>query len=315
MLPVRGAGTAKSRTEMRIVLFKGGGLLHSDCSGSPDSETLPKKAGERKVRLLPLHFVAIVPIILGMSAPLNSSAIRDESFLDSTVYRYSGNLNAAAPQMTLFLHGFPAESGKNEDLAAEVAGSLHQDVYLLHYRGLGNALGSFSFAGSIREALAVARTLLDRYPERNLNLVGHSWGGLVALNLLTEVSEARIHRVFLMAPLTFLPPPELHGILAAGYVDRERRRGRSVDEGALAQDFETVRRDHAPVDLIPRLGAVCKRTKIVQGIEDTIVPSSATRAFVARCVPAPFYEEFTESHWFADRSRIRRLCREWLVGT
>ena len=56
----------------------------------------------------------------------------------------------ASGRPVILLHGFPADSAKNEDLAEAMRDQLGADVFMPHQPGLGDSPGTFSFEGALR---------------------------------------------------------------------------------------------------------------------------------------------------------------------
>lgn len=102
----------------------------------------------------------------------HSKIFFDENFAEY----YPGN---RAKSAVLFLHGYPANLGdKNRDL---INSKCDYDQYIIHHVGLGNSKGEFSFKKSISACKKIYDLLKEKY--QFVTIVGHSWGGFVALNI------------------------------------------------------------------------------------------------------------------------------------
>ncbi len=210
-------------------------------------------------------------------------------------------------QAILLFHGFPAyRATKNLDLAERLHHHFQRDVFLLHYRGLGESRGVFRFTEAIREAYALVDRLVEKEGFEPLAIVGHSFGGLVALNTAAEKAE-KVRTAILLSPLCDLDPQQdlytwiLRGVreeLPGVYGDRS--------EAAVLADLETIRSDYSPMKKAPSL-APHLRLGFIQALQDDTTPASATRALVARFAAPPPYLELDLDHSFTqDRARLVR---------
>ena len=151
---------------------------------------------------------------------------------------FGSDLGSNTP-LTVSLHGFPAvRSKQNVEIAERLAEQLQSRVEVLFYSGLGIAPGIFRFQDCLREVTAHFRELVQKHPDRSLDIVGHSWGGFLALAMAqVEPVAARLRKMVLISPLLRFAPlasatvgiyeyvrtnPELHfgevSELAADYV-------------------------------------------------------------------------------------------------
>jgi uncharacterized protein len=105
------------------------------------------------------------------------------SRINAIVYLAAGG---GTHPVVVFLHGYPGNE-KNLDLAQAVRRAGYHAVYF-DYRGMWGSGGTFSFARGLEDAAAVlawVRTPSNaakyRFDLRRIALVGHSYGGWVAL--------------------------------------------------------------------------------------------------------------------------------------
>ena len=100
----------------------------------------------------------------------------------------------------VFLHGFPgARSEQNREVAQKVSNLTGREAIVLLYAGVDDKSRMFTFKGCIDEVQAYFADLLKREPRR-IDLVGHSWGGFLALTLIEKFAN-RLSHVVLMSPL------------------------------------------------------------------------------------------------------------------
>jgi esterase/lipase len=104
------------------------------------------------------------------------------------------------PKGTVFiLHGYPSLGRKNYDFA-EVVAANNYEVYVPHYPGLGLSKGQFGFLRSYESVRKLIYAV--KINENNkLSIIGHSWGGYLALLNSDLIDDTAIF----LAPLPRLP--------------------------------------------------------------------------------------------------------------
>lgn len=202
------------------------------------------------------------------------------------------------------LHGFPAETPvrpeweKNQDIAARIAQSVPVDVYLSHYRGLGKSPGPFSFQGSISDSLDLAKDILKREAYRTLHIIGHSWGALVAMNVVRGVGGLS-GRIILLSPFNDIPSDDvLKRVLMEVCADVPIRFEAGDIQGAV-QEIRAVAQDGDPRRIAAEITTVQGQVTIVQAILDEGVPRDSTREFVKYFRIEPEYIEVESDHKFS----------------
>jgi pimeloyl-ACP methyl ester carboxylesterase len=213
----------------------------------------------------------------------------------------------------LFLHGFPGQTGKNEDLAEAMCSRTGLNAHVIHYSGLGKSPGKFSFSRSIRESVQLARELIRTEGYERLILVGHSWGGLVALNVMSQF-PGLIHKMVLLCPLSRFPGPAAVEAQIMTFVDSQRSAGREYGVQELLDDVQIVLRHHDPRSFVARLAFKPKQVMIIQGTADTVVTPSDTRRFVTQFPIPPELVELNQDHWFPDRDKLAEICERFLTS-
>ena len=117
---------------------------------------------------------------------------------------------------------------------------------------------------------AMTFTLLDKYGLGNVILIGHSFGGRVAIDMASGDSRSRIDA--LAATMLPLPP-----ISATAFL-RDRRRGADVtkyyspDWLALPERMRGVFSRIVSLDLTARLGDIVCPTALIWGVRDKETP-------------------------------------------
>jgi pimeloyl-ACP methyl ester carboxylesterase len=132
-------------------------------------------------------FALVVAVLAAFSA-FAQPASMDELAIPSQGYRMNGLVYLAAGAsphpVVVFLHGYPGNE-KNLDLAQAVRRAGFDAVYF-DYRGMWGSGGTFSFAHGLEDAQTVlgwvrANASKYHFDTRRIAIVGHSFGGWVAL--------------------------------------------------------------------------------------------------------------------------------------
>ncbi len=219
--------------------------------------------------------------------------------------------SSPADEAYLFLHGFPAVRGKNEDLAEAIAETVDKDVYLIHYEGLGQSKGDFSFSRSIEASKDFAEYLLQKNRYQKLHLVGHSWGGLVAVNLKYFLRE-KIGELIFMAPFTNLPNEEKARAIL-NYTKAEYPNiADHLDVEKLVLELSQIRENSHPWKIAKKLDMSPNQILILQGLNDDEVEPRDTRYFAELMPAGSTYIESDDDHGFSDRLRLKSTVLGWI---
>lgn len=221
--------------------------------------------------------------------------VRDGFYCDCLFYSsYGGGSDHAF----FFFHGFPSNTGKNEDLACHLASNY--DVHLMHYAGLGKSCGRFSFLGAINDAVAFVNHVNRKKNYRYISLLGHSFGGYVSICVANELG--RVENLVLLAPVLEVPAPEV--VVAVVEEFRAEQEGYSAQE--LCRSVEAVRG-------IELNAAVCSDIYVLHGKRDEVLNPVTTREIIQRRKMAVTYEEPDADHWFTDyRTELMHKISSWL---
>lgn len=148
--------------------------------------------------------VATDPVAIDAQAPAALRPVQIESS-GSRMFGVLYLAQGAGPHPTaILLHGFPGNE-RNTDLAQALRRA-GWNVLLFQYRGAWGSEGKFSFGGAIADARAaidfLSATAADnRVDMRSVVLIGHSFGGFVALN--EAVADPRVAGVVFIAGASF----------------------------------------------------------------------------------------------------------------
>lgn len=217
----------------------------------------------------------------------------------------------------LMLHGFPSESfnetkfEKNRDVAAILSKFYGCDSYLHHYDGLGrNKNGTFNFVDSINDSKLLMSILLQKYKE--LILIGHSWGGAVAINCFKDFHQ-QISKMILLSPFNIIPDPLIlkpilqEAIKECPYILKTK----SVED--LIQELNHVKHHLNPREVIQEInyqGDVL----VLQARDDKEVSMESTTEFTTLFRGKIKYEILDSDHSFTyNRDSMLQKCKQHLL--
>lgn len=205
----------------------------------------------------------------------------------------------------LYLHGYPADKGvKNRDIAQRVFEQTYLDAFIIHYPGLGLSPGEFTFDQAVEASDRFAKRLLEEYP--TLHLYGHSFGGLVAVEL-TKRNQSRIGRVCLASPLNILPSGDALRELSNFIYSQTSPLLSHLSQEDFFKNAELLAKEFSPRDSISSIDLSHREFLCIQAANDAEVPAATTSEFVRLFQSASLqYEVLDTDHSFMD-------CRE-VVG-
>lgn len=206
--------------------------------------------------------------------------------------------NSSSKEVVLFLHGYPSDLGdKNSDLAIAVSASSVIDCFVIHYPGLGKSHGSFTFSKSLRivnEFCAYLKTL----GYSDINFVGHSWGGFLALNITEFWTEKS--RVVLMSPFLNIPEgAELQALVDAIYYDTKPFLVPQTKAEVL-EDLLKLRETSALDKILEKIKPLKNKITFIQATDDEECPPQIAKQFVGEIASEKLeYREMETDHSFA----------------
>lgn len=220
---------------------------------------------------------------------------------------------AGSDECVVFFHGFPADSGKNEDIAEYICATSKKDAFVPHFSGLGLSEGLFSFRNSILDSLQFLDQLANTYSK--MHIIGHSWGGLVAINLLFRRND--LGKIILLAPLTRLTdsPEEITGTLT-WFIDSRKslRQNCDYELQALEKDFCSLQKDCSPIHFVESLAqrVSVNQVHVLQGSQDSVVNPADTVSWVEKMRGTATLKLSPDDHWFQDRAQLRSFVAQRL---
>jgi pimeloyl-ACP methyl ester carboxylesterase len=218
---------------------------------------------------------------------------------ESALVRYSdGQANESA---VIFLHGFPADSGKNEDVAKHLTETFKVDCFVFHYKGLGKSNGLFSFTSSIADSLKITKKIKLEIGYRRLFVIGHSWGGLVALNIMREF-QRNIDKCILLAPFCLLPDEINASQMIQDFIDAKREHNINYDFITMYTDFLKIREKSSPFEFASTIDE--KKLSIIQGTDDIVSLPEGYLRLIKSFNKLPLSIQVQDDHWFKNRTRL-----------
>lgn len=211
----------------------------------------------------------------------------------------------------VFFHGFPGEGVRNEDLAEVISEQTGFTCFVVHFGGLGNGKGKFGFKRSIEQSLAYIDDLMAHEHFDSLSLYGHSWGGLVAINIASKI-KSKIDKLILVSPYSMLPPKVMVRKILTGFVidTPSLEPVFSIDEGV--QDLDFIDHNFNPKKAILQTQLKPGSTLFLQAKEDEEVPAAISRAFLQSFPEPPEYHEVDQVHSFRKRDELIATVKNWL---
>ncbi len=250
-------------------------------------------------------------------APHHSILIEQEPGRDvlpsgTHVSFYISDIAKPGPKCFIFLHGFPSiRSRQNLDLAEAVSKTFHANCFIPHYRGLGISPGRFFLQSSLQDARECLKKISLTFSK--VHLVGHSWGGMISLNLLKEFPN-------LVASLTLISPlldfkitdDSIVGLVRDVRADYPTLFTDISEEEQIA-DAEVIHKSHRPIvwsqDIlqVPLL--------VFQAAADHYTPKEQTLQLLQSWGPRSQYLELPLDHSFLnDRPFFKKLFLKELSG-
>lgn len=179
------------------------------------------------------------------------------------------NDQACGSHEVVSLHGLPGvRSRQNRLIAERIAALTQKPTHVLFYRGLGEAPGVFSCAGSV---LDVRLFFEERFASgvTTVDLIGHSFGGFLSL-LVGHLYPNRVRRIVLLSPLVQFFEPDLSARFFQDLKSNYPHFG--WDEGVnLAQEFHRLGEQYPPIRLIQSLSRNLE-VLYLQAKDDDITP-------------------------------------------
>ena len=206
---------------------------------------------------------------------------------------------------TVFLHGYPGvRSKQNRDVAEGIAHATGRESHVLLYPGLTQAAGEFSYQACLEDVHAYVSDLIARCGV--VDVVGHSWGGFLALTL-AEKFGASVGKLALMSPLLQFPELAVQTGIRAHF-KKMATENPSLMLGNLddrAREFAQTGEAH-PIDALIRSIPEKMRVLFLQARIDQITPTEIAESKRPLFSTATQFELVDTDHSFL-------TGRDWLL--
>ncbi|MEK7358149.1 MAG: alpha/beta hydrolase [Bdellovibrionota bacterium] len=174
----------------------------------------------------------------------------------------------------LFLHGFPGvRSRQNRDIAERVSSFTGRRSIVFLYDGLGQAPGEFSFDRCMAD-VEKAFVEISSQSRAPIDLVGHSWGGFMAIRLTGHHGE-KVRRLVLMSPLLrFFDQATCEKSFAE--TARDNSALNLGDLTVRAREFVAIGAANPYREILSKI-PVHVETTILQAADDQVTPGSVSK--------------------------------------
>lgn len=234
-------------------------------------------------------------------------------FFENIIYNEKYFSAEKSEEAVLMLHGYPSPEGKNEYIAEYISSYLKKDVFLIHYAGLGKSNLNFSFPKSIEDSINYFNCLNEIKKYKSFYLIGHSWGGLIALNIIKHVNTNNIKSVLLLSPYTYFPSGcDLTQLIQLVYNEtKEFFRGSYAE---MANQVQEIILNYQPLLFLDKLKSFTGVINIIQAANDIEVLPSNTKLFFDSLSNRATYFEINCDHGFSQNREDLLLLIHDLIG-
>ena len=127
-------------------------------------------------------------------------------FLEYSIYSISNEQNNNVP-LFLYLHGLPGAPFHELSYIPHFLGKLGFNTIMFNYPGMWSKNGFFSATDVLNGIFGILQNVSKSLNVLSNNLLGESFGGAVALNILgKDISPIPIHKIVLRSPVLNLKP-------------------------------------------------------------------------------------------------------------
>lgn len=213
-------------------------------------------------------------------------------------YESFGNYSKNSTILLAF-HGLPGlKSDGNRDLLKKLAQEKQVFSILVSYPNLSN--NSFSFLDSTREVLETLSELVVKYKSNRWQVLGHSWGGLVALAALSR-KIVSAEQVCLLSPFTRFPQSDelLLDVLKDLKEEYPLLFDQQKDLLSILAEVRKVEELYAPFQLAAELPSQTS-LYLMQASDDQEVLAQDSKEFLAQCDCRIQYKEIKTDHSFLE---------------
>lgn len=211
--------------------------------------------------------------------------------------------HSESKEAVIFIHGYPGtREDKNRDLVDLDA---PYDRYLLHHLGLGKSRGQFSFQESVASCRRFTK-YIQKKGYSKVHLIGHSWGGFVALAML-DLALDLASKIILISPFLKIPAErELSLLVSEVYKDGGEYIGH-MKEIDVHQDLCELAKTHNFEHFKNFLTSHSIDLKIIQALNDAETPVEIAREFVDGLFGIDYFEAETDHSFLNYREPLKQF--------
>jgi esterase/lipase len=222
----------------------------------------------------------------------------------SGLYFEKFHTKTASKDAMLFLHGYPANIGyKNRDLADFSSNQFSMDTFLIHYSGLGNSTGNYSFSNSVNDVESIIK-YLKKMGYSKIHFIGHSWGGFLTLKL-SQLWDNESKIVLLSPFINFPYGQELTSLASHIYKESSIFLSPMTEEETI-EDLNKVRL--STEQIISNIKKLNNKITLIQAQNDDETPREHAEEFARALINQIDYHEINSDHSFStNRELLKKL--------
>ena len=233
-----------------------------------------------------------------------------EKYVDELYLReYIPEQYLFSKNIVLFLHGYPG-SQKNYDIAEHLAlKGFH--CFVMHYRGAWRSQGKYSLVSIYKDVNLILDHLKERGFDRDhISLVGASWGGFVALEILAQ--NPNLKKGVLLAPFINMGNDEKTLLAGAEFLYSITKPSiKNYEKEELISDLKTVQKNYNPISKLSEIDG--KNVLIIHGTNDNICPiENSVKLKSLFKTDARFYRLEGQDHFLNTREMLFDFCYMFL---
>jgi esterase/lipase len=214
----------------------------------------------------------------------------------------------ASKDAVLFLHGYPANIGcKNRDLADFISKELLVDTFLIHYSGLGNSSGNFSFSNSVIDVNTIIE-YIKKMGYSKIHFIGHSWGGYLTLRLSPLWDNDS--KIILLSPFIHFPKEHEFNLLVSHIYKETSPLLSPMSENEVFDDLVKIRLSEE--EMISTIQQLNNKIVLIQAQNDDETPRHHAENFSKLLQDQVEYHEINTDHSFTTN---RELLKETLLSS
>ncbi len=211
---------------------------------------------------------------------------------------------ASANEAFLLLHGLPGQFSTNLDLGFMLAAKKSLPCFFPYAQGLGRSPGKPSLINHIEKLSEFLDFLKAEHGKDRFHLIGHSWGGFMAVNIWRKHPDA-FKTVTLMAPLLEMPPNDAVRARIDSLAEVNNKiQGYDVDVETMIQESELMGGHFLPMNQVVELKELGFKARILHGNQDEVIPVEHSQNFAQVFEGDVDVIAYDDNHYLVDRVQL-----------